>query len=118
VDQILLEGMVFSGRHGVSPAERARPQRFIVDIEVDAALARAGKTDRIEDTVDYRLLHSIAKQVIEGDSAYLVEALADRIARRSLEVAGVAAVTVRVAKRPPRMRPIEAAAVRVRRVRR
>jgi len=28
--------MVFSGKHGVSDAERARSQRFKVDIELDA----------------------------------------------------------------------------------
>ena len=28
VDRILLQGMVFSGRHGVTDAERARSQRF------------------------------------------------------------------------------------------
>jgi dihydroneopterin aldolase len=118
VDRILLEGMVFSGRHGVTDAERARSQRFSVDIEVETSVKRSGRSDRIEDTVDYRRLHAIAKQVIGGESAHLVEALAERIATRSLEVPGVRAVTVRIAKRPARMRPIDAAAVQIRRTRR
>lgn len=109
--------MVFTGRHGVSAAERARAQAFTVDVELEMNAARAGRSDRIEDTVDYRKVRTIAKQVVEGASAHLIEALADRIARLALEVPGVAAVSVRVAKRPPSMRPLDAAAVRIRRTR-
>ena len=110
--------MVFSGRHGISAAERARAQPFTVDVELEMNTARAGRSDRIEDTVDYRKVRAIAKQVVEGASAHLIEALADRIARLALEVPGVAAVSVRVAKRPPSMRPLAAAAVHIRRTRR
>ncbi len=118
MDRIRLEGMVFSGRHGVSEAERARTQRFRVDIEVETSVIRAGKSDRVADTVDYRRLHAIAREVIGGESAHLIEALAERIAGQALDVAGVKAVSVRVAKRPARMRPIDAAAVEIRRTRR
>lgn len=111
MDRIVLEGMVFRGRHGVSAGERARAQRFTVDVELEASLSRASKSDRLEDTVDYRRVHAIAKEVIEGESARLVEALAGRIAREVLRVPGVRAVTVRVAKQPKRMQPIAAAAV-------
>jgi dihydroneopterin aldolase len=117
VDRILLEGMVFNGRHGVTDAERARSQRFSVDIAVETSVKRPGRSDRIEDAVDYRRLHAIAKQVIGGASAHLIEALAERIASRALELPGVRAVTVRIAKRPARMRPIDAAAVQIRRTR-
>jgi dihydroneopterin aldolase len=64
------------------------------------------------------LLHAIARDVIEGESAHLIEALAQRIAERALDVAGVASVTVRVAKQPPRLQPIDAAAVQITRKRR
>ena len=117
VDRIQLEGMVFSGRHGVTDAERARPQRFSVDIEVETSVSRPGRSDRIEDAVDYRRLHAIAKEVIGGESAHLIEALAERIAARALELPRVRAVSVRIAKRPVRMRPIDAAAVEIRRTR-
>jgi len=118
MDRILLQGMVFKGRHGVTARERARPQEFSVDIELETDLAMPGRSDDIEDTVDYRVVRSIAKEVVAGEPARLIEVLAERIARRTLEVRGVAAVTVRVAKRPPSMRPIGAAAVEIRRRRR
>lgn len=111
----MLEGMVFSGKHGVGEQERRRAQRFTVDVELEADLARAARSDRLEDTIDYRRIQAIAKEVIEGEPARLVEALAGRIARRALQVPGVRAVTVRVAKQPRRMQPIDAAAAVMRR---
>jgi dihydroneopterin aldolase len=118
MDRIQLQGMVFRGRHGVSDSERARPQEFKVDVELETRLARPGKTDRIADTIDYRLVRAIVKEVVEGDSQHLIESLAEKIALRALKMRGVSAVTVRVAKRPLSMRPLEAAAVQVRRTRR
>ena len=117
LDRIALDGLVFSGRHGVSDAERARPQQFTVDIEVETSTARAGRSDRIDDTVDYRELRSIAKEVITGPPAHLIEALAERIAARALAVRRVRAVKVRVAKQPASMRPITSASVVIRRTR-
>ena len=117
MDRIELEGMVFSGRHGVRPAEREEPQEFKVDIKVGADLAAPGRSDRVEDTVDYRQIYAIAKSVIEGESAKLIETLAQRIAERVLELDTVATVSVRVAKRPQSMRPIDAAAVKIKRTR-
>jgi dihydroneopterin aldolase len=117
VDRIVLEGMTFSGRHGVRPAEREHAQDFKVDIEVETDLSVPGRTDRVEDSVDYRLLHTIAKEVIEGESVSLIEALADRIGVRVLELPRVEAVSVRVAKQPASMRPIDAAAVHIKRTR-
>ena len=115
MDRIVLEGMSFQGRHGVRPAERERPQEFKVDVEIDCDLGEAGRTDRVEDTVDYRQIHKIAGEVIEGDSKKLLETLAANIAERVLKLPGVAGVSVRIAKQPESMRPIDAAAVRIRR---
>ena len=117
MDRILLEGMSFQGRHGVRPAERELPQEFKVDVEVDCDLSEPGKSDRIEDTVDYRQVRAIAKAVIEGDSQKLLETLAARIADQVLKMQRVAGVSVRISKVPETMKPIAAAAVRINRTR-
>ena len=117
VDRIALQGMAFSGRHGVGAAEREHAQRFKVDIELDVDLSEAGRTDRLADTIDYRQVRAIAKDAIEGESVKLIETLATRIAEAVLALPKVRAVTVRVAKRPASMSPIEAAAVHISRTR-
>lgn len=117
VDWIVLEGMSFNGRHGVRPAERERAQEFKVDIELEADLTESGRTDRVEDTVDYRPVYAIAKETIEGESVRLLETLAAHIADRVLALPRVRAVRVRVSKRPATMAPIESAAVHISRTR-
>lgn len=117
MDRIILEGMSFNGKHGVRPAEREHAQEFTVDIELEADLSEAGRTDRVEDTVDYRLVYAIAKETIEGESVKLLETLAARIADRVLVLPRVQNVAVRLSKRPASMVPIEAAAVHISRTR-
>jgi len=109
--------MSFQGRHGVRPAEREQVQEFVVDVEVDCDLSAAGRTDEIAATVDYRQIHSIAKDVIEGEPHKLLESLASLIADRVLNLPRVTATSVRIAKRPLSMRPIGGAAVHIYRTR-
>lgn len=109
--------MSFHGHHGVKSDERERAQEFKVDVEVDCDLTKAGRTDRLEDTVDYTKVRHVARDVIEGESARLLETLAARIAEGILRLPRVTAVSVQVAKRPASMQPIDAAAVHINRTR-
>ena len=117
MDRIVLRGMSFQGRHGFRAAEREHAQEFKVDVEVECDLGEAGRTDRLEDTVDYTRIRAAAKEVIEGESFKLIESLAQRIADHVLQLRGVSAVSVSIAKRPESMRPIDAAAVHIDRTR-
>jgi dihydroneopterin aldolase len=117
MDRIELRGMSFQGRHGVRDAEREQAQEFRVDIEVDADLEGASRSDHLADTVDYTKLRAIARSVIEGPPANLLEALAGRIAEEALHIPRVVSVSVRVTKFPASMRPIEGASVRINRTR-
>jgi len=109
--------MSFQGRHGVRPSERERAQEFLVDIEVECDLSSASRSDSITDTIDYRELRAIAREVIEGPSMQLLEALAGQIADRVLAVPRVVEVSVRITKRPGSMQPIAGAAVHINRTR-
>ncbi|HZK19007.1 MAG TPA: dihydroneopterin aldolase, partial [Clostridia bacterium] len=52
-DRIFLQGLQFFGYHGVLPEERELGQRFTVDLEMAMDLAEAGRTDNLDDTVNY-----------------------------------------------------------------
>ena len=114
-DRILLNGMRFHARHGVSVEERAEAQLFRVDLEVDLDLRRPGVSDRLEDTVDYSALFRTVRVVMEGGPRHLLEALAEEIASQVLSGFPVEAVRVRVVKlRPPiQGATLEGAAVEV-----
>src|SRR5436190_482741 len=98
-DWIKLEGIVFYGYHGVDPAEKQLGQRFTVDVALQRNLRRPGRSDDLHDTVNYGQVYRIAKQVMEGPSKNLIEALAEEIAWRIAEsCAGVETIRVRVRK--------------------
>lgn len=101
MDRLLLEGMTFFGRHGALLAERELGARFSVDVALEADLAVAGRSDRLEDTVDYVRAYAVIQRVVEGEPCQLLEAVAERIASGLLQLEGVRRATVSVRKRPP-----------------
>lgn len=80
MDKIHLNKMTFYGYHGVFPEETKLGQRFAVDLTVEADLSAAGKSDRLEDSINYGDLYAICKDVVEGTPFKLVEAVAEKIA--------------------------------------
>ncbi|HZK66284.1 MAG TPA: dihydroneopterin aldolase [Chloroflexota bacterium] len=97
-DKIILRGMVFYGFHGVNPSERAQGQRFVVDLELEADLSQAGKTDDLDATANYAKVYRAAKEVVEGQPFNLIEAVAERLAGVLLERFPLEGVRVRVNK--------------------
>ena len=97
-DRIRLEGMIFYGFHGISPAEQELGQRFVVDVEVQRDLRPAGVSDDPEDTVNYSRMFRLVKEVMEGPSRRLLENLAETIAQRILEDFDVDSVRIKVKK--------------------
>ncbi|MDQ2941246.1 MAG: dihydroneopterin aldolase [Chloroflexota bacterium] len=100
-DRISLIGMRFLGRHGVLLEERMEPQPFDVDLILHADLAVASASDTLTDTADYAGLFERVRQIVEGQSFRLIEALAGAIATAVLaatDPALVDAVEVRVRK--------------------
>ena len=100
-DKILLHGAQFFARHGVSAEERRVGGRFVVDIELEHDLARAGKRDNLDDTISYAQLYDLARAIVEGESFQLVETLAETMAQKILATFPARAVMVRVKKQPP-----------------
>src|SRR4051794_26512671 len=84
-DRILLEGMVFHGRHGTLPAERELGQPFILDVELLLDLRSAGLSDDLTQTVDYGEVHRRAREIVEGPPVNLSETVAEKVAAAILE---------------------------------
>lgn len=112
VGTIEILGIRAFGRHGVLPDEQARAQPFEVDLRLEADLAAAAASDRLEDTIDYGVLTEAVARTIELESYNLLERLADRIAGMCSSLRGVQSVEVSVRKlRPPI--PVQVASVGV-----
>ena len=101
-DRLLLEGMEFFGYHGDIEAERSLGGRYSVDVELSADLRAAGRSDSIEDTIDYVRCFQVVRELVENQQFRLLEAMAESIAQALLrEHSAAHAVRVRVAKQPP-----------------
>mgnify|MGYP002525254708 CR=1 FL=1 len=60
LDTVKIERLELDCIIGINPWERLTKQQITVDIEIDTDLTAAGKSDSIEDTINYR---TIAKTV-------------------------------------------------------
>jgi dihydroneopterin aldolase len=97
-DLIVLEGMMFSGTHGVHPEEQETAQRFEVDILMARNLQPAALADDLAQTIDYGRVFDACRQIVESTRFNLVEALAEAIAHEILTEFVPDEVTVRVRK--------------------
>ena len=101
-DQLLLEGMEFFGYHGDVDAERALGGRYRVDVALRLDLRPAGRSDSLDDTVDYVRGYQLVREVVEERQYRLLEALAQGVADALLALdRRVTGIEVRVAKQPP-----------------
>lgn len=83
---------------GIFPEEREKPQEININIILYADLRKAGETDAIEDTVDYKEVKQRVLAYVEDSSCFLVEKLAREVADICLASPGVIQVTVTVDK--------------------
>ncbi len=97
-DRIRLTGLRVRGRHGVYDFERADGQDFVVDAELEIALAPAAASDDVADTVHYGELAARLAEIVAGEPVNLIETLADRLVAACLTDRRVEAATVTVHK--------------------
>lgn len=97
-DRIVLSGVEATGFHGVFDHEKRDGQRFVVDVEVEADLSWAGRTDDLARTVNYGEIGAQVVARIEGEPFDLIERLAEVIAQDVLIHPLVDVVTVTVHK--------------------
>ncbi|MEE8046611.1 MAG: dihydroneopterin aldolase [Dehalococcoidia bacterium] len=116
LDTVRIEQLELDCIIGINPWERLTKQRITIDIEINADLSAAGKSDAIEDTINYRGISKAVTVEVEESSYGLVEALAARIAEICLEDERAQSVVVTVRK-PGAVRKAAAVGVIVRRSR-
>ncbi len=80
LDQIAISDLRFRCIVGVQEEERCEKQDIVAQIVLFADLRRAGRSDAIEDTVDYKALKKQILAAAERSQFRLIEALAQNIA--------------------------------------
>ncbi len=83
---------------GCKPEERVKPQEVRVTTCISCDCRKAGKSDRLEDTINYaRLSEQFIRIATEGQFA-LIETLAERIAAFCLKESRVSQIEVTIEK--------------------
>ncbi len=82
--KIALEELDFFAKHGVLKEEQIIGNRYRIDVEVEADLETASKSDNVEDTIDYGHLYRIIEREV-NTPAKLLEHLAGNILNGILE---------------------------------
>lgn len=83
---------------GINPEERREKQDVVINLSIYADLSRAGKSDKFEDTIDYKAIKKQIVSLVESSQYFLVEALAEAISGICLAHPAVQQVVVRVDK--------------------
>ncbi|MDR7074880.1 dihydroneopterin aldolase [Fictibacillus barbaricus] len=102
MDKIYVNGMKFYGYHGVFPEEQKLGQRFNIDVMLTLDLSKAGLSDDLDATVNYKEVYDAVKEIMEGDSVKLLESLAESISATLLgKFTSIDETTVKVIKPDP-----------------
>ncbi|HEX2853704.1 MAG TPA: dihydroneopterin aldolase [Opitutaceae bacterium] len=119
MDKLILRELHFIARHGVLPIEMENSQHFSATLELELPLMAAGKSDRLDQTVDYCAVQNVVRSIIEGSHKKLIETLAESVAAELLRAFPLLmAVTVEILKpRPPVDFQFAGVSVRIRRER-
>jgi len=98
MDRIVIKDLLARCVIGVTDEERRERQDVVINVSLSADLRKAGKSDRIEDSLDYRETKKRILSAVEASEYHLVEALAERVAEICLVEDLVQEVVVLVEK--------------------
>lgn len=85
MDEIHISNLQFYGYHGVFPEETKLGQKFFVNLVLFVDIKQAGLSDSLEDTVNYKEVYDLVKDLAEVKKFKLIESLAENIAKVILE---------------------------------
>ena len=115
-DKIYIRDLSIRCIIGVNQEERTEKQDVIINVILFADTRKAGQTDDLDDSVDYKKVKKTILSLVENSEFLLIEKLADEIAKVCLDDSKVQKVNVTVDK-PGALRYTRSVAVEIVRTR-
>jgi dihydroneopterin aldolase/D-erythro-7,8-dihydroneopterin triphosphate epimerase len=112
MDKIFIRDLALRCIIGIYPEERREKQDIVINIELHCDLQRAGRSDDLNDTVDYKSIKKAILALVEKSSYQLIESLAENIADIALADEKVQQVIVTIDK-PGALRFAKSSAVEI-----
>jgi len=116
MDKIHIRDLALRCIIGLYPEERINKQDVIINVMMETDLRPAGKSDDLNDTVDYKAIKLSILDLVEKSKFQLIESLADRIASICLNDPRVQSATITIDK-PGALRFCRSVAVEIKRKR-
>lgn len=111
-DKIFIRDLLLKCVIGINSQERKEKQEVLINIELVCDIQKACQSDKIEETVNYRTIKKAIITLVEKSSFFLIEKLAEEIARLCLSYAHVFEARVTVDK-PGALRYAKSVAVEI-----
>jgi D-erythro-7,8-dihydroneopterin triphosphate epimerase len=97
-DKIYIRDLAIRCIIGVNQDERTEKQDVVINVILFTDTRKAGQTDVLEDSVDYKMVKKTILSLVENSEFLLIEKLAEEIARVCLDDSKVQKVNVTVDK--------------------
>ncbi len=112
MDKIHIRDLALRCIIGIYPEERTNKQDVVINVTMETDLRKAGQSDDLNDTVDYKAVKLEILSLVENSEFKLIESLAERIAEICLNADGVESATVTIDK-PGALRFCKSVAVEI-----
>jgi len=112
MDKIYIRDLALRCIIGIYPEERTNKQDVVINVTMETDLRKAGQSDDLNDTVDYKAVKLEILSLVENSEFKLIESLAERIAEICLNADGVQGATVTIDK-PGALRFCKSVAVEI-----
>jgi len=116
MDKIMIRNLALETLVGIYPKEKKTKQKIILNITIFCELRKAGKSDRLEDTIDYKALKWMIIDFVEKGKFNLIEAIAEGVVEICLSNPLVSGAKITVDK-PGALTRAESVAVEIERYR-
>ncbi len=84
MDKIIINDLETFGYHGVFEEEAFLGQKFIITAVLYLSTRKAGKTDDLQESLDYGVACQLIKKIVKTERYQLIERLAEEIAEQLL----------------------------------
>jgi dihydroneopterin aldolase/D-erythro-7,8-dihydroneopterin triphosphate epimerase len=116
MDRIFIRDLALRCIIGIYPEERREKQDIVINVEMHCDLRKAGRSDDLNDTVDYKAIKKAILKLVEESGFQLIESLAESISDIALASDKVQTVVVAIDK-PGALRFAKSSAVEITRTR-
>ncbi len=84
MDQIIIQDLSVYAKHGVYTEENILGQQFLVSVNMDLDLSKAGQMDKLEYSIDYGTVCHFVTNYMQKHTFKLIEAAAEHLAEELL----------------------------------